>query len=56
MPAGRDVTDEQARATVGDEPIYCQTQLRGASNGKAKELLMSGSNYACLARSAQAIL
>ena len=33
------VTEEQARATVGEDPIYYQTRLRGASNKKAKELL-----------------
>ena len=33
------VTEEQARAAVGDEPIYYQTRLRGASNRKAKEFL-----------------
>ena len=30
------VTEEQARATVGEDPIYYQTRLRGASNKKAK--------------------
>jgi hypothetical protein len=33
------VTEEQARASVGDDPIYYQNKLRGASNKKAKELL-----------------
>ena len=33
------VTEEQARATVGEEPIYYQTRLRGASNRKAKQIL-----------------
>jgi nucleoside-diphosphate-sugar epimerase len=38
-PAPPHVTEEQARASVGDEPIYYQNKLRGASNKKAKELL-----------------
>jgi nucleoside-diphosphate-sugar epimerase len=38
-PAPPHVTEEQARATVGEEPIYYQTRLRGASNKKAKEIL-----------------
>jgi 2-alkyl-3-oxoalkanoate reductase len=33
------VTEQQARATVGEEPIYYQTRLRGASNRKAKQAL-----------------
>lgn len=33
------VTEEQARAAVGEDPIYYQTKLRGASNRKAKEVL-----------------
>jgi nucleoside-diphosphate-sugar epimerase len=33
------VTEEQARATVGEEPIYYQNKLRGASNRKAKQTL-----------------
>ena len=33
------VPEDQARATVGEEPIYYQTRLRGASNKKAKQLL-----------------
>lgn len=33
------VTEEQARAAVGEDPIYYQTKLRGASNNKAKEVL-----------------
>jgi 2-alkyl-3-oxoalkanoate reductase len=33
------ITEDQARATVGEEPIYYQTRLRGASNKKAKQLL-----------------
>lgn len=38
-PAPPHVTEEQARATVGEEPIYYQTRLRGASNRKAKQIL-----------------
>jgi nucleoside-diphosphate-sugar epimerase len=38
-PAPPHVTEEQARATVGEEPIYYQTRLRGASNRKAKQML-----------------
>jgi 2-alkyl-3-oxoalkanoate reductase len=38
-PAPPHVTEEQARASVGDDPIYYQTKLRGASNKKAKEIL-----------------
>jgi nucleoside-diphosphate-sugar epimerase len=33
------VTEEQALAAVGEEPIYYQTKLRGASNKKARRLL-----------------
>jgi nucleoside-diphosphate-sugar epimerase len=33
------ITEDQARATVGEEPIYYQTRLRGASNKKAKQKL-----------------
>jgi nucleoside-diphosphate-sugar epimerase len=33
------ITEEQALAAVGEEPIYYQTKLRGASNKKAKETL-----------------
>jgi 2-alkyl-3-oxoalkanoate reductase len=33
------IAEDQARATVGEEPIYYQTRLRGASNKKAKQLL-----------------
>jgi nucleoside-diphosphate-sugar epimerase len=33
------VTEEQALATGGEEPIYYQTKLRGASNKKARRLL-----------------
>ena len=33
------ITEDQARATVGEEPIYYQTRLRGASNKKAKQTL-----------------
>jgi nucleoside-diphosphate-sugar epimerase len=33
------VTEKQARATVGEEPIYYQNKLRGASNRKAKQTL-----------------
>jgi hypothetical protein len=38
-PAPPHVTEEQARSTVGEEPIYYQTRLRGASNRKAKQML-----------------
>jgi 2-alkyl-3-oxoalkanoate reductase len=38
-PAPPHITEEQARATVGEEPIYYQTKLRGASNKKARETL-----------------
>ena len=38
-PAPPHITEDQARATVGEEPIYYQTRLRGASNKKAKRLL-----------------
>jgi nucleoside-diphosphate-sugar epimerase len=38
-PAPPRVSEEQARATVGEEPIYYQTKLRGASNKKAKQTL-----------------
>ena len=38
-PAPPHVTEEQARGSVGEEPIYYQTRLRGASNRKAKQLL-----------------
>jgi nucleoside-diphosphate-sugar epimerase len=33
------VTEEQARASAGEDPIYYQTKLRGASNRKAKDVL-----------------
>lgn len=33
------ITEEQARATVGEDPIYFQNKLRGASNRKARETL-----------------
>src|SRR6201996_419129 len=33
------VTEEQALAAVGEEPIYYQTKLRGASNKKARRML-----------------
>jgi len=33
------IPEDQARATVGEEPIYYQTRLRGASNKKAKQTL-----------------
>jgi nucleoside-diphosphate-sugar epimerase len=33
------IPEDQARDTVGEEPIYYQTRLRGASNKKAKQLL-----------------
>jgi nucleoside-diphosphate-sugar epimerase len=38
-PAPPHATEEQVRATVGEEPIYYQTRLRGASNRKAKRIL-----------------
>ena len=38
-PAPPHLTEEQARATAGEEPIYYQTRLRGASNRKAKQTL-----------------
>jgi nucleoside-diphosphate-sugar epimerase len=38
-PAPPQVTEEQARATVGEDLIYYQTKLRGASNRKAKQIL-----------------
>jgi 2-alkyl-3-oxoalkanoate reductase len=33
------VSEEQARAAAGDDAIYYQTRLRGASNAKAKQVL-----------------
>jgi nucleoside-diphosphate-sugar epimerase len=33
------LTQEQARATAGEEPIYYQTRLRGASNRQAKQTM-----------------
>lgn len=33
------VTEEEARATAGEEAVYYQNKLRGASNRKAKEVL-----------------
>jgi nucleoside-diphosphate-sugar epimerase len=38
-PAPPHLTEEQARTTAGEEPIYYQTRLRGASNRKAKQAL-----------------
>lgn len=38
-PAPPHVTEEQARASAGEDAIYYQNKLRGASNKKAKELL-----------------
>jgi nucleoside-diphosphate-sugar epimerase len=38
-PPPPQIPEDQARATVGEEPIYYQTRLRGASNKKAKQLL-----------------
>lgn len=38
-PAPPHVTEEQARASVGEDPIYYQNKLRGASNKKAKQIL-----------------
>ncbi|HEV3152139.1 MAG TPA: NAD(P)-dependent oxidoreductase [Acidobacteriaceae bacterium] len=38
-PAPPHINEDQARATVGEDPIYYQTMLRGASNTKAKQLL-----------------
>ncbi|MGA9717333.1 MAG: NAD(P)-dependent oxidoreductase [Acidobacteriaceae bacterium] len=38
-PAPPHVTEEQARASAGEDPIYYQNKLRGASNKKAKQLL-----------------
>jgi 2-alkyl-3-oxoalkanoate reductase len=38
-PAPSHITEEQARASVGEDPIYYQNKLRGASNKKAKEVL-----------------
>lgn len=38
-PAPPHLTEEQARATAGEERIYYQTRLRGASNRKAKQAL-----------------
>lgn len=38
-PAPPHLTEEQARATAGEEAIYYQTRLRGASNRKAKQAL-----------------
>lgn len=33
------VTEEQARAAAGEDAVYYQTRLRGASNAKAKQVL-----------------
>jgi nucleoside-diphosphate-sugar epimerase len=38
-PAPPHVTEEQALATAGEDAIYYQTKLRGASNRKARETL-----------------
>jgi 2-alkyl-3-oxoalkanoate reductase len=38
-PAPTHVTEEQARASAGEDAIYYQNRLRGASNRKAKEIL-----------------
>lgn len=38
-PAPPHVTEEQARSSVGEDAVYYQNKLRGASNRKAKELL-----------------
>ena len=38
-PAPPHVTEDQARASVGEDPIYYQMKLRGASNKKAKQIL-----------------
>ena len=32
------VTEEQARASAGEDAVYYGTKLRGASNRKAKEM------------------
>jgi hypothetical protein len=33
------VTEEQARQSAGEDAVYYQTRLRGASNAKAKQVL-----------------
>jgi nucleoside-diphosphate-sugar epimerase len=38
-PSPPHVTEEQARAAAGEDAIYYQTKLRGASNAKAKQVL-----------------
>jgi nucleoside-diphosphate-sugar epimerase len=37
-PPVRHVTEQQARATAGDDVVYYSTKLRGASNAKAKRV------------------
>ena len=36
-PPPRRITEEQARASVGEDAVYYGTKLRGASNQKAKK-------------------
>jgi nucleoside-diphosphate-sugar epimerase len=38
-PPPPQVTEEQALAAAGEDAIYYQTKLRGASNAKAKQML-----------------
>jgi 2-alkyl-3-oxoalkanoate reductase len=38
-PPPPQVTEEQARATAGEDAVYYRTKLRGASNAKARKAL-----------------